>query len=483
MNYRIKDEVYERIENKFKDGTFTSGNNCRITKYYFEGHTIHDFPIDKRTPEVCSSLMDYSKCRLSDVPKSSQTREFFIATFTNKDVFYYIKINIEKFDRQFFKDLIVTNEYATHFDENCFEVMPLEYIDEEMCSLAILHSTDWSCDEWFKSVYRRKPEALTADIWKLGARLYSRMSGDKNPFLNMTPDKYKDEEYYREMCRCNYNCGMTLDTNKGKIMDSIPQEVLTPEFLLSLLAENIDNIARFNEYALETEIDTAFYGETIREKIWKFVVRNRGEAIKNIPLNDERIEFFLSHYDKDTFEYIWCFKDNYKRHLKEKNQKEQTERIRKREQEKTEDIAIRVIFNALAYSLEGENPNRAIEDEVDIVEIAEEFLLPIKYCGIIPEEYRKIYDSEEYLEMLYKEMGIQIIEEDDRLFYRVNLPKGWIIKTSGYQNYVKDEFGNIVIEYFYDSKFYDRDAYVKDVYYQKEDINKKVLSKIDKKRK
>ena len=30
------------------------------------------------------------------------------------------------------------------FDKNAFLIMPLEYIDEEMCSLSILHSVDWS---------------------------------------------------------------------------------------------------------------------------------------------------------------------------------------------------------------------------------------------------------------------------------------------------------------------------------------------------
>lgn len=471
MNYRINDEIYERIVAKFENGTFTKGNSCKLTKYYFERQTIRDFPITKRTPEVCSSLMAYSRCKLFDVPESSRTREFFIATFTDIDVFNYIKNNIETFDRQFFKDLLSTNRYATYFDRNCFEIMPLEYIDEEMCSLAILNSTDWSCDAWFQSVYKRKPKALTADLWKLGARLYARMSGSNNRFLDITPEEYKDEEYYKEMCSCNFNCGMSLDTNKGKIMDSIPKEVLTPKFLLELLAININNIARFNESSLETEISTVEDGKNIKKKIWQFVVKYNGKTIKYISLNDERIEYFLNHYDKDSIEYEYYFKDNYKSYMKEKTKPKEVDNVRRRTQINTEETINRVLFSAFAYSLSGEDSTKAIKDEINRTEKLNPSLLPIKYQGRIPDEYRKVYDSEEYLEKLYKEIGIQIIEEYNYLFYRVNLPEGWSVENDGYWNNVKNQNGNIVIEYCYNSKFYDRDAYVVKINIPKEKLS------------
>lgn len=191
--------------------------------------------------------------------------------------------------------------------------MPREYIDEEMCSLAILNSLDWSDNSWFYSVCRRKKEALTEDLWKLGARLYARLSGQRNDFLIFTPVEYRNQEYYKEMCRCNFNCGMKLDTNKGKIMDSIPQEVLTVEFLLGLLQEDINSVARFNEKALETEISYTADGEIVCEKIWQFVVRNAGDTIRNIELNDERVEYFLCYYDEHSRKYRFCFADKYKK--------------------------------------------------------------------------------------------------------------------------------------------------------------------------
>ena len=156
--------------------------------------------------------------------------------------------------------------------------MPLEYIDEEMCSLAILNALDWSDYAWFYSTYERKPEALTADLWKLGARLYET---DENKILDITPEEYKDVEYYKERCCTNYNCGSEIASWKDKIMDSIPQEILTPEFLLDLLVDSLENIAMFNEKALETKIsysDTSS-GEIVTETIWQFIVKLNGNLI------------------------------------------------------------------------------------------------------------------------------------------------------------------------------------------------------------
>ena len=48
-------------------------------------------------------------------------------------------------------------------------------------------------------------------------------------------------------------------------------------------------------------------------------------------LNDERNAFFLSHYDKDSMAYRYYFKERYKRYLKEKQENEQTEKIRARQ--------------------------------------------------------------------------------------------------------------------------------------------------------
>ena len=84
------DIVYQRIGSRFDEGIFTYGENCKLTKYYFNNLKIDDVPFHKRTPEVCASLMDYCRCKLRDVPKASRTRSFYISQFTDSDVFSYI---------------------------------------------------------------------------------------------------------------------------------------------------------------------------------------------------------------------------------------------------------------------------------------------------------------------------------------------------------------------------------------------------------
>ena len=39
---------------------------------------------------------------------------------------------------------------------------------------------------------------------EIRARLYARKQDCENEFLSITPEEYKDEEYYKEMCSCNY---------------------------------------------------------------------------------------------------------------------------------------------------------------------------------------------------------------------------------------------------------------------------------------
>ena len=439
MSYTINDEVYQRISKKVEDGIFKKGKKIELV-HSFREESITDFPISERTPE------------------NPRTREFFLSKFTEPEVFNYIKNHIEQFDREFFKDLLASDRYATIFRNNCFAIMPLDYIDEEMCSLAILNAIDYRDSAWFYSTYERKPEALTADLWKLGARLYET---DENKILDITPEEYKDVEYYKERCCTNYNCGSEIAFRKDKIMDSIPQEILTPEFLVDLLVDSLENIAMFNEKALETKIsysDTSS-GEIMTETIWQFIVKLNGNLIRHIKLNDERIEYFLNHYDKDSREYNYAFKDKYKKYKKKKeNSKAYAEQMAR-----TGDYYRSVAELTLLGVLGGKEPAQAIDDMTEATRTVQQAFLPIEYRERVPAELCKQYDSEEYLELMYNLLGIEIIEERDDLFYRVNMPEEWTVTNKGYWNYVKDKDGADVITYFYRSLFYDRDAYVRSI--------------------
>jgi hypothetical protein len=299
-------KVYERVEKKVKDGIFVEGEDYRF-RMAFPIQDISLFEEEDRIPENCAWQMHYSKCRLSQVPKESLTREFLLNTFTCNDVFTYIKENIGLFDRQFFKDVIKTEHYSLYFGNNCFAAMPLDMIDEEMCSLAILSDTEWASHSWFDSVLERKPEALTNDIWKLAARFYSQTMD----VVELCPDEYKDEEFWFEACSPTVGNGFSLTDHKYGIMDRVPDEFMTGEFLKRLLDEDGTNISRFNEKGLNCVLK-----DCNNIPAWRYAIMLDVKSIEYIPLNEERIAFFTKCYGPDTWQYDLYFKDKYKDYKK-----------------------------------------------------------------------------------------------------------------------------------------------------------------------
>ena len=79
------------------------------------------------------------------------------------------------------------------------------------------------------------------------------------------------------------------------------------------------------------------------------------------------------------------------------------------------------------------------------------------------EEREKIVNenNRKYTKLQYEKMKIQILEEQDDLFYSVQLPEGWEIKATDHAmwNDVLDDKGRKRITYFYKGAFYDRDAF------------------------
>ena len=311
------DEVYTRVLNKFsKDGPFTFGKKNDTAIYSYEkGENI---AMDEMALGKYIYAINYSIKELSEVPSILRTAEFYISTFFCS--YDYIKNNIKDFNREFFKDLIMTNSKSLSFEKNCFEIMPLEYIDEEMVSLAILNSTDRSSTNWLLSVYKRKPEAINEDVWKLAARLYGGPNFIK--LLNITPENYKDREWYLELFKCKYTFGCSNNYSRETslidyntvLMDYIPKEVLTPDFLIELIKDDPKNIARFSNDALETVINME---NNIKKKIWQIAIEIDGKLIEFIELNEERIMYFKSLYKEDSEEYF-IFKHHYREYLESK---------------------------------------------------------------------------------------------------------------------------------------------------------------------
>lgn len=85
---------------------------------------------------------------------------------------------------------------------------------------------------------------MTNDLWKLGSRLYARVTDGMN------------------------------------------------KFLFNLFMEDQSNILRFSESALNKEICYRLYGHVVREKFFSMAIRLDGRVIKYMDLNEEKVHCF-----------------------------------------------------------------------------------------------------------------------------------------------------------------------------------------------
>ena len=334
--------------------------------------------------------------------------------------------------------------------------MPLDYIDEEMISCAMMEAVRrryverrGDFEDWFYSVFKRKPEVLTQDFWTLGARLFAAKRNGSNKFLEITPEKYRTKEYYFAMCL----------ENNTPVMEDFPEEILTTEFLTSLINDNVRNISSFSEEALEKSV---FFKDLQTNtvsviKFWQAAILKDGYVIRQIKLNDERAVYFLAHYDKDSAEYKFAFKNLYKSYLKQK-QKDETEKP-----QRDDDQLVAGLTLAIAMSSGIDEGVSAANNYVrnNVNRMAK---LPIRYSGFVPRKYCKQYDEEEYLCEIYKKLGIEIIAEGDRYYYRVKLPPNLKVEyNDSCGRYVLKDDDKVLLEYSDLGPFYDRSVHVNQI--------------------
>lgn len=133
-----------------------------------------------------------------------------------------------------------------------------------------------------------------------------------------------------------------------------------------------------------------------------------------------------------------------------------------------------VFYDAMLYAMEGENPSRVFENQEKREQIktvknnrlpkkTNEHSVPNEYRfdgitdSMMYEERRKIVDENNYryTKQQYERMGIKIVEEYDDLFYTVELPDGWEIKSTDRSmwNDVIDDKGRKRISFFYKGDF------------------------------
>lgn len=140
----------------------------------------------------------------------------------------------------------------------------------------------------------------------------------------------------------------------------------------------------------------------------------------------------------------------------------------------------RVFMDGILYAMEGKDPSQAILDQEKRgqQEVVKFELLPKKMNdNSVPREilYKDITNDMEYKEQfkiqdmnnikytkeMYEKVGIEIICENDDLFYQVKLPEGWKVEATDHSmwNSVKDDKGRERISFFYKAAFYDRNAF------------------------
>ncbi|MBR6613695.1 MAG: hypothetical protein IKK84_02900 [Clostridia bacterium] len=440
--------AYNRLREWFEKQGYTEGVKDDMPIYCWDNVSYTPSGI---TPGHYVYAIEYSKLKLCDVPYNFRTREFFLHTLSGayEELVDYVKAHIEDFDKQFFKDHMATDYYSLEFELNDFEYMPLEYIDEEMVACAMFRAINMryaerrgDCDDWFYSVYRRKPEVLTQDLYILGARCFAEKRGGVNKFLEITPKEYRTPEYYFALCL----------RNSTRVMEDIPDEILTTNFLITLINESVENIRSFSEKALEMEAEMQGRGKV---KFWQAAIINDGYSIRDIPLNEERINFFLSLYAKDTPQYEYGFKSHYKAYLREKNGDEKPRNT-------TNELAGMM---ALMGAMSGMSNDEAIDQSTEFLKGStnRKTHLPIYYANAVPEKYSKVYDKEEYLLEIYNKLGIQVEGESDYFYYDVVIPNNLSVSMFEGDYVLKDETGNILIRYYDRGPFYDRAVNVTEI--------------------
>ena len=442
--------AYKRLEAIFAKKLYKQGVKDETPIIYCKDFPRCEGPL---TLGHYISAVSYGSVEFDKIPEKFRTRELFLHSLSgcHKDVLEYAQkhAGTDMFDYDFFRDAIETDYYNLTFERNIFSWMPLEFIDEQMVMCAMFRAVNMryadrrgECEGWFYSVYERKPEVLTREIYILGARCFASKRGNSR-FLKATPKEFLDEEYYLAMCM----------ENDGPVMEDVPQEYLTNNFLVTLLNDNYGNIQCFTEEALERCVMSDSLG---MEKIWKTIVKFDGYQIDKIPLNDERIEYFLSLYGKDSSEYECSFKENYKEYLRKKENKPQPKN----------GFAGDAAMFTLALAFSGCDGDSAIEAGNSFMHNTtnRKAMLPIASRVRVPENYCKKFDKEEYLVEIYKKYGISVGDEADYDFYHVILPEDIKVDKADRRGEYTLKKGDEVLLHYYDyGSFYDREVFVAEI--------------------
>lgn len=120
-------------------------------------------------------------------------------------------------------------------------------------------------------------------------------------------------------------------------------------------------------------------------------------------------------------------------------------------------------MNLLLDVISGKDTNTSIDniERSGRDNIINKTQLPI-YANSINKKCYDIENTKELVLKKYKELGIEVINEENDLFYNIKLPKNIKLKSSEskYWTYLVDDKGTELASIFYKAVFYDRKAFI-----------------------
>lgn len=296
---------FSNFEKNFAEKGYKTGTDYGPANYFIKTFVkgLRDGTYTfERIPGRFKTGIEFFLYALSEIPGEPYKER--------KKVIDFVQADTKKFDREFFKNHIAADRFSLCGELNDFEIMPEEFIDEEMVACAmkvVLFISKWgytyfdntdktrTCcadyDAWLYTVAKKKPELLTEDLFLLAARCFAKNVNGKNRLFEITPEKYRTEEFYWEMCI----------ENDTRVLQGVPSNTISDRFLMALLNRNPANIRVFSEEFLERE--TPIMQGTNKAKFWQIALYKDKTQILNIPCNEERIIFYIENFNKESIEH------------------------------------------------------------------------------------------------------------------------------------------------------------------------------------
>lgn len=269
------------ILDRFNNGIYTYGKHSMLEKEDMNELSRPVIEWFKRTPKLCATMVNNGKFRFCEVPEFSRVPEFFITTYPHHQIYDYIKKHANLFDREFYKDLISSNKKALFESSNIFDIMPEEYIDEEMVELAIVSSIENNSYNWMLAVIDRKLSALSEEALRVAV---SSVKLDDNDNRYPIIRELREEMKFYNVERIQYledECTVYLPAKfEGEIPVDYTGTYDKDEYLVYMYAKyGIEVIEKVNDFFYKVQIPEDFI-YVLKDPIGYLMDSNGEEIVK-----------------------------------------------------------------------------------------------------------------------------------------------------------------------------------------------------------